>query len=537
MTGRQSHDTRKLRAPQDNGASLVSPPIEDTRGIARQNTHSLHSETWFGTPLDTLRKQLRSFTATEAVKYTAGYANNVETPTIEANWIVSGHQPELFHPGVWFKNFVLEHARKRFAMAALHLIIDSDLCQRPTIRVPVSSAGNHARIENIAFDVGSPVLPFEERTIIDESLFATFDRKVTQTIAGFVKEPLIAQHWATAIAAARETNNIGLALSQFRHRIELKNGSRTLELPLSRLCESTVFAEFVRPFILEHESFLTLHNQLLLKYRTQNRIRSKTHPFPELRQLNGFCEIPFWIWTKNDPIRRPLFVRSTGHRFEFSDLGGRWECECTADDHDLLLSEFNRHGLKIRTRALTTTMFVRVFLADIFLHGIGGAVYDRFTDQLIDHFASIRPPAYQTATATIQLPVEGSLPSVGKVNVIRQLIRQAKFHPEKFLSETQIQSDQVSSLVRAKEELVGQSVPLGKRKNRHDGIARVNRRLQAVIREKIDELEREKKVATRVERAARVLMSREFSFCLFPERQLFSTILRQFCNKGGVDPN
>ena len=36
-------------------------------------------------------------------------------------------------------------------------------------------------------------------------------------------------------------------------------------------------------------------------------------------------------------------------------------------------------GIKLRSRALTTTMFVRLFLADAFLHGIGGAKYDEVT--------------------------------------------------------------------------------------------------------------------------------------------------------------
>ena len=44
------------------------------------------------------------------------------------------------------------------------------------------------------------------------------------------------------------------------------------------------------------------------------------------------------------------------------------------------------HGFKIRTRALTTTMFARLFLADLFIHGIGGGIYDELTDRIIERY-------------------------------------------------------------------------------------------------------------------------------------------------------
>ena len=39
---------------------------------------------------------------------------------------LAGHQPELFHPGVWFKNFALGTLARRHGAAAVNLVIDSD---------------------------------------------------------------------------------------------------------------------------------------------------------------------------------------------------------------------------------------------------------------------------------------------------------------------------------------------------------------------------------------------------------------------------
>ncbi len=35
-------------------------------------------------------------------------------------------------------------------------------------------------------------------------------------------------------------------------------------------------------------------------------------------------------------------------------------------------------------RALTTTLFLRTFIADLFIHGIGGGQYDRLTDRIVE---------------------------------------------------------------------------------------------------------------------------------------------------------
>ena len=44
------------------------------------------------------------------------------------------------------------------------------------------------------------------------------------------------------------------------------------------------------------------------------------------------------------------------------------------------LADWGRRGVKIRSRALITTLWARLVLGDLFLHGIGGAKYDQVTD-------------------------------------------------------------------------------------------------------------------------------------------------------------
>ena len=64
-------------------------------------------------------------------------------------------------------------------------------------------------------------------------------------------------------------------------------------------------------------------------------------------------------------------------------------------------------GVVIRPRALTLTMFVRLCLSDLFIHGIGGALYDQITDGILaELFADV--PAYGCVSAAWLLPLGGN---------------------------------------------------------------------------------------------------------------------------------
>ena len=52
--------------------------------------------------------------------------------------ILAGHQPELFHPGVWLKNFVLDHSLNLQNSLAINLIIDNDVARTAQFEFPAA---------------------------------------------------------------------------------------------------------------------------------------------------------------------------------------------------------------------------------------------------------------------------------------------------------------------------------------------------------------------------------------------------------------
>jgi len=74
-----------------------------------------------------------------------------------------------------------------------------------------------------------------------------------------------------------------------------------------------------------------------------------------------------------------------------------------------------------------------LFLADLFIHGIGGAKYDRITDQIIHDYFGIRPPTFTCVTGTLRLP----LPQGVSDDTIRKLTRQLRdlrHNPQRYQS-------------------------------------------------------------------------------------------------------
>ena len=75
---------------------------------------------------------------------------------------LAGHQPQMFHPGVWLKNFALGRLAEKHAATAVNLIIDSDVAANPALFVPGGSAASPGR-ESLAYDPPEPAVPYEER--------------------------------------------------------------------------------------------------------------------------------------------------------------------------------------------------------------------------------------------------------------------------------------------------------------------------------------------------------------------------------------
>ena len=448
---------RGLRAPDRHGEFLIHPAWDSLTADWQQNRHRLRQSDFdlCGRPAGEIRRAARQQMLQQALEYSSEYRDLLPTVRLgeESPVVLTGHQPELFHAGVWFKNFVLHRVSERLGAVAVHLVIDNDVSKTTSIWIPTLS-GQQANRVAVAFDRPLPHVPLEERQIVDPELFATFGARATAMIQPLISQPLLRTAWPWAVAAGQRTQRLARALAQMRHQVEAQCGLRTLELPLSAICDAAPFLWFVADLLLRAPQVRVVHNRALLEYRQLNRLRSKTHPVPELQQQQSWCETPLWIWDAADLHRRRLFVRQHQGQLQIWDLDDASTPRSVGrvDDAAAIaasLADWRRQGLKIRPRALATTLYARLFLCDLFVHGIGGARYDELTDVLIRQLFGVPAPAFVTATATVHLPIDHPRVSTDTAAQARQLLRGFRFHPERYLSPQDRQRAEVYCLAAA----------------------------------------------------------------------------------------
>jgi hypothetical protein len=525
----------RYRAPAESGQTLVSPPWNELgSNVATAQAWRCHADlAILGRPLCAFARQARreivGAAAAYVASYNAAFADRHDVSVAaEAPRIVTGHQPGLFHPGVWVKNFATAELAGSCGGAGLSLVIDGDACRSTAIRLPGGTL-EQPRFASCQFDALAETVPWEERVIVDDRLWQTFADRVRMETAALLPERLLDDWWTTALERGAAMGKIGPSLSQARHVTELAWGCQNLELPQSRMCQSLAFRQFACHVMRELPRFAEAYNGALGDYRRAHHIRNRAHPVSNLKERDSWLQTPFWVWTADNPRRRSLYVRQRDGELVASDrssfermLPGLADGE--ADEAVETLASWERAGVKLRSRALVTTMFARIALADLFIHGIGGAKYDEATDAICERFFGSAPPQYATISGTLRLPVARTGVEANRVTDPAQQLRELTYHPERYLTaNSSLADDQAARLVALKHHWVSTPKTPANAAERHEAIVGANRGLQPFVAAKRAAFEKQLAAARQRSRADRVLNSREYAFCLFPR-----DALRQF---------
>jgi hypothetical protein len=513
---------RRLHAPREDREALVEPSPGEVAAVVEANRR-LHDRIPYdlqGCSLAKASRIARGELLAAARKWTSAYRDVPAASDPTGPIYLAGHQPRLFHPGVWFKNFALGQLARQHGAVAVNLVIDSDILGDPSLRIPGGTVATpHAMA--IPFDQADPKIPFEDRKIEDRERFRSFGRRAAEQLRPLVAEPLIEQYWPLVCSRTEETDNLGACLAQARHQLEAEWGLETLEVPQSLVCRGEAFQWFVAHLLARLPEFRIIHNQAVREYRRAHHIRSVSHPVPELVQEGDWLEAPLWIWTAADPRRRHLFARAAGKEIVLSDRQA-WESRLSltaaGDGRRAVeqLLDLQHGGVRLRTRALTTTLWSRLALGDLFIHGIGGAKYDQVTDLLIERFFGLRPPGFMVVSATLLLPIERDRPAAEELGAAERAWRDLSYQPERFLTGV----DGAADLVSAKGRLIETPRTVENARQRCRAIRQVNAAMQPWVAEQRRQLSDRRRQLSEQFKTEHVLGWREHAFCLYPERTL-----------------
>ena len=477
--------------------------------------------------------------------YAPTLAQSISLSDVESKQLVlGGHQPELFHSGVWFKNFLMHEIGQRTNSLGLQVTIDHDVAKSDTLRVPTCPSSKTTTGTSPELAQRSIPLPVRNESHPRMPWHATLTghlspnawnktiEDIQQSLAACgLGQPLLQSHHKMLTQCILENKNIGDAFSQFRHRLEMDNGIFNLEVPIGVLCDRSAFGFFVLHCVRNAESLWESYNRCRDAYRLRHRIRNQAQPVLELQRSSEWLELPFWIY------------RAIGERFV--ERKRLWVCHQT--DHMLLTDHVDpnlrtvsvelpmheqtlpsawdaivQKGICIRPRALMTTMYLRCFVADLFVHGIGGGNYDELTDDIVRHWLGISPPAYLTSTASLHLPfpLNGEVaridPSAGGQSIRREL-QLMRSVPERFLDTS---SDSQRALLELHARHIANIPPRGHKLNWHHEIALIKQQITEAIEPKKQAAYAKLAIVHRESQQNKVLKSREYSFVLFEEKDV-----------------
>jgi hypothetical protein len=519
---------------------LIDPPWSTVDELLAANVATraeIGGRELAGVSIVELTRRARQQVVAAAREYTASYRDvprNIGTERV----YLAGHQPELFHPGVWAKNFALARLAAETRGVAVNLLVDSDTLKRTTLRVPIGDL-DRPRIEEVPFDIPGPEIPYEQRAIVDRETWNSFGDRVHERLSTLVHDSLIAEFWPRVLARAQHESLVGACFAQARHQLEGEWGLTTLELPQSRVCTLESFAWFAAHLFAEAERFRAVHNQALRRYRRQYHIRSANHPVPELSSDENGIEMPFWLWTDENPRRRRVFVRPQNGTWELADRAG-WRYQLpdrSAEPRKLVerLMELPALGVKLRSRALATTMFARVFASDLFIHGIGGAKYDELTDAIVRRFYGIEPPGYLVLSATLRLPIDRAAVGADELRAVNQRLREFVFHPERYIADDRrhdslacspnAKTATVLEWIREKQRWIAEPQTRANARIRCRAIRGINDCLQSALEKERVQASGERAQIMQALAAEQVLAAREYAFCLYPSSQLQNFLL------------
>ena len=466
----------RWRVPTADGEVLAVPGFDAVPALVAENRRKLDRDDVRIGGLSL--RELRALVQREILEETLGA---ILPGADKAPFAVTGHQPELSHPGVWAKNFALNGVARKLRGYSLHLIADTDTLKSTSLRFPfTSNRGPKAHLESLPFDTFAGEVTYECRPVLDPELFRTFPDRAAPLWANWGYVPLLPQVW-------RQGRNVGEGFTAIRRNCEREWGCHNLELTVSRLSQTEGFARFARHILDDLSRFRESYNAALRAYREANGIDSTNHPATELAE----GEAPFW-------------VRTTACRRERATVASDVR--------------------QLRPRALTLTLFVRVCLGDFFIHGIGGGKYDEVTDAIIRDYFGIEPPAYQILSTTLHLPLPAFPTTDGDVTRAERRVRDLHWNPQAFVS-----PGTATELLKRHATLAANEPPYrdhAARKAWFRELQQVKERLRLLVADHVPQAKAElAKVRTEAQANA-ILKRRDYSWVLYPEE-----ILRPFMQR------
>lgn len=414
-------DYPQWKAPGEDGEVLIWPPPGELLELTGRNNRMLR-----GLPL-----KIQGVAMTELRQRQRQWLGHEQD---DLPIIATGHQTELYHPGVWVKNVLIDAAAVRLQGRAVHVSVDTDEPKHLTLRWPGGNEplADDPKLSSAAWsgllDGPTPA----HLNHLEENL-----RRAAESWP-FGPEMMIWAFIGSMRRQSPEMADLSHGLTNAMHQMDWDLGLKHHALVASPVWQSLPFLVLVYHVMARAQRFASDYNRSLKGFREKYRIDNPGRPMPDLKIQADRCESPFWLddLSTGTRSRAFLFLRKDRwvlrHQADVAggtgEAGGRDEFVLEPDREgwsaaESLLKWLRASRLRLSPRALMLTTFLRLLVADQFVHGIGGGRYDQVADDLMNRHFGIEPPGFAVTTATLWFPL-----AQGRVRACLPCLKQEGHH-------------------------------------------------------------------------------------------------------------
>ena len=499
-------DFSRLRVPASHGDVLVEPCAADWLGMARENHESLSraSATILGSPLSHWRRRTRE----EVVGRD------------DALVFVLGHQPELFHSGVWAKRVVAARVAATAEGVALNLVVDNDAPHQTGLAVP-ATVGGRVTLRHVTIPGLASARPHEYTPRMSGEVIANFEQTIREAMGERFRDSQV-HAFIRGMAGRRDATDWVDQILAGTAAVDSQFGISVLHRRVSRLASGPLLADM----LLNAGRFAESYNAALAAYRRAYRVRGDQRPIPDLHVSPDRCEVPVWA-TRADEPRRRLFVNRVGSSLVLragQTPIGELSVDSLADPGAWATVLGKLNGWNLRPRALALTIWARLLLADLFIHGIGGAKYDRISDTIMADYYGVTPPHMVCVSATLHLDLPHREVSAARVRSKRWAVRDLTYNPQRHLTlgaELAPLIDQRSEAIRVTEALrSGAHTDRAARRAAFDKIRRTNQELLDANAGEVERRRTELLQTMQQFEQGRIARGREYFFGLYDDKAI-----------------
>lgn len=337
--------------------------------------------------------------------------------------IMTGHQPVVYHPGVLFKSLAQKKLVKESEGAAINVVIDTDSGDSGALQWPRRNAHSVGIARDSLTEAKNTL--YRSQVIIDDAALRSLGKTIHKDLSD-----LGCNEEATQAKTTIELYTRLAGCSAMKAHAIVRwayQGYCVPEMPLSRLFECPSIQEIVEGFIEQPVAWAIRYNDTLDRYREQHKIANRANPFPNVAETEVGQELPFWIVSGKDRVPY-VAPRDSSQQSE---------------------------GGLIVSRGSITTLILRAFCSDIFIHGLGGGKYDQFVDELAQPILGIELPRYVVASTTQHLSPHRAQLIRRQVELVEQRKEIVARPMQYFKSEvfSPAQRDSVATLEEQREEM------------------------------------------------------------------------------------